>query len=237
FEMGLFENPIPDAPQFDLIGSAEHRAIAQEAVSQSLVLLKNDNNALPIPKDAKLFVAGLDARSLGYQLGGWSIEWQGGRLVQTEGTTILDGIKAIGGENVIFNRHGKFGVFGSHADIGIVIIGEPPYAEGAGDDGDLSLAKHEINRIMRVREQVDKLVVIIVSGRPLIITEHLDLADAWVAAWLPGTEGQGVAANLYGEHPFTGKLPVTWPASIEQLPLGSTDEEPLFPFGYGLTTD
>ena len=88
-----------------------------------------------------------------------------------------------------------------------------------------------------MRPQVDKLVIVLVSGRPLIITEQLRLADAWVAAWLPGSEGQGVASNLYGEHPFSGKLPVSWPRSMDQLPLNETGADPLFAFGYGLETD
>jgi beta-glucosidase len=237
FELGLFENPLPDSPQFDLVGSDKHRALAQEAVSQSLVLLQNNNNTLPISKNAKVFVAGVDANDLGVQLGGWTIEWQGGKGNITEGTTILEGIEAIGGDNVIFNRHGKFYNFNPPAEIGIVVIGENPYAEGVGDATDLNLAEADVALISRVAEQVDKLVVVLVSGRPLIISDHLDLADAWVAAWLPGSEGQGVAANLYGEHPFTGTLPVTWPANMDQLPLGATEGEPMFPFGFGLTTD
>ncbi len=237
FELGLFEHPMPEAPDFEVVGSDGHRDLAQEAVSQSLVLLQNENDALPIAKDARVFVAGIDARNLGVQLGGWTIEWQGGRGNITDGITILEGLEALGGENIQFNRFGIFRNFGPPADVGIVIIGEPPYAEGVGDAADLSLDQTDINLIKRVRGQVDKVVVVLVSGRPLIITDQLDLADAWVAAWLPGTEGQGVAANLYGEHPFTGVLPVTWPASMDQLPLGSSDEDPLFPYGYGLTTD
>jgi beta-glucosidase len=202
-----------------------------------LVLLQNENNVLPISHDARVFVAGLYANDLGVQCGGWTIEWQGGRGNITEGTTIVEGLEAIGGDNISFNRYGRFENFDPPADVGIVVIGEGPYTEGVGDDPDLSLSEADIGLITRVGEQVDKLVVVIISGRPLIITDYLDLADAWVAAWLPGSEGQGVAANLYGLHPFTGTLPVTWPASMDQVPLGASDEDPLFPLGYGLTTE
>ena len=116
-------------------------------------------------------------------------------------------------------------------------MGETPYAEGTGDSDQLGLTDSDITTINRVREQVDILVVVMISGRPLIITDQLGIADAWVAAWLPGTEGQGVASNLYGIHPFTGKLPVSWPEDISHLPYAETDADPLFPYGYGLTSE
>ena len=237
FEMGLFEHPYLEGLDVSVVGSDQHRAVAQEAVSQSLVLLQNENDALPIDKDAVVFVAGLDADDIGVQSGGWTIEWQGRSGYITPGTSIIDGLEEIGGENVHYNRFGKFEQFNQQGDVGIVVIGESPYAEGVGDSDDLGLSETDIGLIERVRSQVDKLVVVLISGRPLIITEQLGLADAWVAAWLPGTEGQGVAMNLYGEHPFTGKLPVSWPRSMDQLPFNQTGAEPLFPFGYGLQTD
>jgi len=236
FEMGLFEDPYLDSVDPGIVGSDAHRSVAQEAVSQSLVLLQNENETLPIAEDATVFVAGLDADDIGVQCGGWTIEWQGRSGNITSGTTILDGLKEIGGENIFYNRFGKFWQFNREGDVGIVVIGESPYAEMQGDTDDLGLSDTDIALIERVRAQVDKLIVVLVSGRPLIITEQLDLADAWVAAWLPGTEGRGVANNLYGEHPFVGKLPVSWPASMEQLPFYETGADPLFPFGYGLTT-
>jgi beta-glucosidase len=237
FEMGLFEDPYLEDLNMSVVGSDDHRAVAQEAVSQSLVLLQNENDALPIDKDAVVFVAGLDANDVGVQCGGWTIEWQGHSGYVTTGTTILAGLEEIGGEKVFYNRFGKFEQFNQQGDVGIVVIGESPYAEGVGDSDDLGLTETDIGLIERVRPQVDQLVVVLISGRPLIITKQLDLADAWVAAWLPGTEGQGVARNLYGEHPFTGKLPVSWPRSMDQLPFNQTGAEPLFPFGYGLQTD
>ncbi len=236
FDLGLFENPYADTTNIGLIGSAEHRALAQEAVSQSLVLLQNENGTLPLPKDARIFVAGPFADDIGVQSGGWTIEWQGKPGNITEGTTILEAIEATAVGEVQFNRFGRFENFDPPADVGIVVLGELPYAEGHGDAADLSLSASDVELIRRVGEHADKVVVILLSGRPLIITDALPLADAWVAAWLPGSEGQGVADNLFGNHPFTGTLPYTWPASMAQLPLGAGGE-PLFPFGYGLTTD
>lgn len=237
FNLGLFENPFPDPAQLDLIASDEHLALAQEAVSQSLVLLQNENDTVPIAKDAKIFVAGPAADNVGSQSGGWTIEWQGKEGNITPGITILEGIEATAVGEVAYDKFAKFDEFAPPADVGIVVLAEKPYAEGHGDADDLSLSESEIELINRMNEQAEKVVVVLISGRPLIITEQLPLADAWIAAWLPGSEGQGIADNLFGDHLFTGKLPVTWPASMDQLPLGSTDDPPLFPYGFGLTTD
>ncbi len=236
FNLGLFETPYPDPAQLALIGADEHRALAQEAVSQSLVLLQNENEALPIPLDAKIFVAGSFADDIGVQSGGWTIEWQGKAGNITPGTTILAAIKATASGEVAYNKFGKFENFNPPADVGIVVLGERPYAEGRGDAADLSLSNSDIELIHRMGEQAEHVVVILLTGRPLLITDALSLADAWVVAWLPGTEGQGVADNLFGHHPFTGTLPYTWPTHIDQLPLGTAEGEPLYPFGYGLTT-
>ena len=251
FMMGLFERPFSSPDLLASVGSDEHRAVARQAVSESLVLLKNDNAALPLAKDvAAIFVAGEGADDIGIQSGGWTIEWQGKPGNITTGTTILDAIKEAVGENVDvkFNRFGRYNNANDEngspiqAEIGIVVIGEQPYAEGVGDDGDLSLSEPDLSMIARVRERVDKLIVILVSGRPMIINDALDEADAFVAAWLPGTEGAGVTDVLFGDKPFTGKLSFTWPRSVDQLPFDFTnlptdgDDAPLFPFGYGLTT-
>jgi beta-glucosidase len=140
---------------------------------------------------------------------------------------------------VLVNRFGKFDE-GVKADVAIVVVGEKPYAEGRGDNENPSLSENDIELIQRVREQAEKVVVVLISGRPLVITEALPYADAFVAAWLPGTEGQGVADVLFGDQPFTGKLPFTWPRSAEQLPFDFANlptegcEAPLFPYGYGL---
>lgn len=251
FMMGLFEHPMSNTAYQAAVGSDEHRAVARQAVSESLVLLKNDNSALPLQKDTPhIFVAGNSANDIGIQSGGWTIEWQGKAGAIIPGTTILDAIKNTAGStaDVQFDRLGRFknakDASGNllHAELGIVVVGEQPYAEGKGDAANLNLSEADLSIIARVRERVDKLVVILVSGRPMIIGEALDQADAFVAAWLPGSEGQGVADVLFGDKPFTGKLPYTWPRSMDQLPFNFSqlategDQAPLFPFGYGLTT-
>ncbi len=247
FELGLFEHPFADESLLAEVGSAEHRAVAREAVSRSMVLLKNDNDALPISEDpALILVGGQGGNNIGIQLGGWSIEWQGDVGDITPGTTILEAIQNIVPEDteIYYDRYGRFrgAPDDVQADIGIAVVGELPYAEGLGDSNDLTLSSADINLIEKMRERCDRLIVILISGRPMIITEQLDLADAFVAAWLPGTEGQGVADVLFGYQPFTGRLSFTWPRSMEQLPfdfdnLGEGEDGPLFPFGYGLETE
>jgi beta-glucosidase len=238
FNLGLFENPYPDPAQLELIGSPEHRAVAQEAASQSLVLLKNENDALPIDKDATIFISGSMADDIGGQAGGWTLEWQGFSGKRIPGSTVQEAVAELATGDVYYERFGDFDEIGLDglADVGIVVVGEAPYAEWFGDSADLTLKPSDQLLIRKMRDYAEKVVVVLISGRPLIITDELERADAWVAAWLPGSEGgAGIAANLLGDHPFTGKLPVTWPASLNQVPLGSDDSEPLFPFGYGLT--
>jgi len=244
FQLGLFERPFADESLLPLVRSDEHRELAREAVRKSLVLLKNDNNTLPLAKDTPLiFVAGQGANDIGIQSGGWTIEWQGKSGDITPGTTILEAIRNTVSENtiVLYNRWGEFDrVTAEVADVGIVVMGEMPYAEGVGDDEDLTLSEGDIAVIERVREGSKKVVVILISGRPMIVTEHLDQWDVFIAAWLPGTEGQGVADVLFGDYPFTGKLPYTWPRAMDQIPFDfdhmepTGPEAPLFPFGYGL---
>ncbi|MBN1810581.1 MAG: glycoside hydrolase family 3 protein [Anaerolineae bacterium] len=241
-QLGLFEQPFSDAALLPLVGSDEHREVAREAVRKSLVLLKNEGDALPLAKDAPvIFVAGSGANDVGMQCGGWTIEWQGALGSITSGTTILQAIEDTVAEGTVvrYNQGGNFAQNEdySRADLGIVVVGEAPYAEGVGDTFDLSLSEDDVEAIERVREVADKVVVIVISGRPLIITEQLDDCDAVVAAWLPGTEGQGVVDALFGDYPFTGRLSYTWPRSMGQVPLGSGSGEPLFPFGYGLSTE
>jgi beta-glucosidase len=239
--LGLFERPFSDATLLSRIGSEEHREVAREAVRKSLVLLKNEGDALPLDKDIPvIFVTGSGADDVGMQCGGWTIEWQGARGSITPGATILQAIEDTVAEGTIvrYNQGGNFAQDEDYnrADVGIVVVGEEPYAEGVGDDFDLSLSEADIGAIERVREVADEVVLVVISGRPLVITEPLDLCDAVVAAWLPGTEGRGVTDVLFGDYPFTGKLAYTWPRSMEQVPLGAGSGEPLFPFGYGLTT-
>ena len=242
FELGLFEHPNSVEAQLPQVGSKEHRAVAREAVAKSLVLLKNDKSALPLSKSTPLiYVAGIGADDIGMQSGGWTIEWQGQMGNITPGTTILHAITNTvkAGTVVKYDPNGNF-ESGKAADACVAVIGEQPYAEGRGDKEDLSLAPAEVQMTERMRDKCSKLVVVLISGRPMIVTEPLKQWDAFVAAWLPGTEGQGVADVLFGDRPFTGKLPYTWPRSNDQLPfdfknLGSGDQGPLFLYGYGLT--
>jgi beta-glucosidase len=243
FMLGLFENPYGDPGLVVTVGSDEHRTLARQAVRQSLVLLKNDNNALPIDKNVStILVAGIN--STGIQAGGWTlVGWQGVTDSTLQGTTILDGVRSFVGPDtqVLYNNSGGFTNFTGTVPVGIVIVGEMPYGEGVGDSADLTLSETDIAAINSVRSKVEKLIVVIISGRPLVITDQYPVADAWVAAWLPGTEGEGVADVLFGDYPFTGELPYSWPRSNDQLPINENNDvgktgcdAPLFPFGYGL---
>lgn len=235
FELGLFENPMTDRSLFSEIGSDEHRAVARQAVRESMVLLKNENAVLPISKSAaKVHVSGRFADNLGFQLGGWSIFWQGGSGDITEGTSILEGIREVYDGEVTFNEQG-FNVAG--ADVAIAVIGEEPYAEGAGDRDDLSLSLQDVNVVRNLKATGVPVVVIIVCGRPLIIDDILENADAIIAAWLPGTEGDGVADVVFGDYAPTGKLSNSWPRTMEQVPInvGDPGYDPLYEYGYGLT--
>jgi len=239
FELGLFEQPFANRDLLAEVGSEEHRTTARDAVAQSLVLLKNDDSILPLSKEVPaLFVAGAAADDIGIQSGGWTIEWQGKKGAITPGTTILQGIQAAVGSSteVEYSPSGNFSGDPAAADaVCLAVVGEPPYAEGKGDSSTLALPAGESRVLRRLEQACAKLVVVIVSGRPVMVTDNVDQWDGLVAAWLPGTEGQGVADVLFGDVPFRGKLPVTWPASTDQLPLGSSAEAPLFPFGFGLT--
>ncbi|WJZ89419.1 hypothetical protein VitviT2T_008640 [Vitis vinifera] len=246
FVMGLFENPMADLSLVNQLGSQEHRELAREAVRKSLVLLKNGKSAknplLPLPKKApKILVAGSHADNLGYQCGGWTIEWQGlGGNDLTSGTTILTAVKNTveSGTQIVYNENPDLEYVKSNKfSYAIVVVGEPPYAETAGDSMSLTIAEPGASTISNVCAAV-KCVVVIVSGRPVVIQPYLAKIDALVAAWLPGTEGQGVADVLFGDYGFTGKLARTWFKTVEQLPMnvGDPHYDPLFPFGFGLTT-
>ncbi len=242
FALGLFEKPFTNRTYTSQIGSVEHRAVARQAVRESLVLLKNEENLLPLSKTLKkIFVAGRNADDIGNQMGGWSITWQGSSGdTTTGGTTILAGIRQIVSPDTVvtYERTAK-GIDRSY-DVAIVVIGETPYAEGAGDrpqTGSLSLEAADLDVLKAVKATGVPMVVVMVSGRPLIVTDQLPDWQAFVEAWLPGTEGEGVADVLFGDSKPTGKLPITWPRSEDQIPLHMEDKnyEPLFPFGFGLT--
>lgn len=252
FEMGLFEAPCGDESLIAQVGSKEHRAVARQAVSESLVLLTNTGDVFPLPRDPKrIYIVGDGADNIGAQAGGWTITWQGQSGSITPGTTLLQAVQATTSPEteVIYDRLGRFvndtDEQGNplRAEVGIIVIGEQPYAEGVGDAVDLVLPDPLINLVGRVRERVDKLVVVIYAGRPVILNGLIPLADAIVMAGLPGTEGAGITDVLFGDVPFTGKLSFVWPRSMNQIPLSAISDEaqgcdaPLFPFGYGLAGD
>ena len=236
FEMGLFERPYSDKELLSMVGSKEHRKIAREAVKQSLVVLKNDG-VLPLSKDlGHIHVSGKNADDLGNQCGGWTISWQGESGPITKGTTIYEAIQVAVSSftNVTYSKDGS-GAKG--ADVGIVIIGETPYAEMEGDRESLVLDKKDLAAINKIRKAGVPVVVIIISGRPLIITDELDQWSGLIAAWLPGSEGRGVTDVIFGDYNPTGRLSVTWPRTMEQIPInfGDNDYDPLFEYGYGLS--
>jgi len=237
FKLGLFEEPYADRSDAGLIGCEEHREIARQAVRESLVLLKNEGALLPLSKDiGSIVVAGSKADDIGSQCGGWTITWQGSTGDITVGTSILDAIKdTVSKDTIVTYSEDGTGV-PQDADVCIAVVGETPYAEFAGDDSDLLLSAKDIAAINNAREAGIPIVVILISGRPMIITEEIDKWDALAAAWLPGTEGQGVADVIFGDYTPTGKLSYTWPRSIEQLPINDADgsKGSLFQFGFGL---
>ncbi|HEY6101355.1 MAG TPA: glycoside hydrolase family 3 N-terminal domain-containing protein, partial [Anaeromyxobacter sp.] len=237
-ELGLLERPFADRRFLPAVGSAAHRELARRAVRASLVLLKNDGGLLPLSKSTpRIFVAGKSADDVGNQAGGWTVEWQGRSGPIVPGTTILQGIRAAvaPGTTVTYARAAG-GVDASYA-VAVVVVGETPYAEWYGDRTDaLGLDAEDLETLGRVKASGVPTVVVLVSGRPLVVTDLLPDWKALVAAWLPGSEGQGVADVLFGDHAPTGKLPLSWPRSASQLPLnvGQPGYDPLFPYGFGL---
>jgi beta-glucosidase len=253
FELGLFEHPLASKDNLDQVGSAAHRAIARQAVAESQVLLKNDSRALPLAPDAHIYVAGRNADNIGNQAGGWTIQWQGASGDIIPGTTILEGINEVA-PNATVTYSVDASAPTSGADVGVVVVGETPYAEGYGDVGgpecgfctpdqleekSLSLQPGDKAVIDKVCDAIATCVVLVVSGRPQVLTDQLDKMDALVASWLPGSEGAGVADVLFGKQPFTGKLSMTWPRSEAQVPIniGDVNYDPLFRYGFGLTTN
>jgi len=234
FRMGLFENHSRVTEFADSVGIAVHRTVAREAVRKSVVLLENNFEALPLDKNATITVIGKNANNLGYQCGGWSILWQGASGKITEGTTILDGMKEVAPTANI-----TYSIDGSNipsSSIGVVVIGETPYAESNGDSKTINFSQEDVAAIRNAYNSCEKVICVIVSGRPLILDQIAPYAHAIVAAWLPGTEGQGVADVLFGDYLPSGELSFTWPKSVQQLPInyGDSDYEPMYEYGYGL---
>jgi beta-glucosidase len=224
--MGLFrDDPLP-GPPVDVIGSDEHRRLARRTAAASAVLLEHRGETLPIIS-GPILLAGAGADDIGLQCGGWTVEWQGAPGPITPGTTILTGLRDAG-LGVEFDPQGEFAAEKS-APVGIVVVAERPYAEGLGDRGDLTLPAEDAALIARVRPRVDRLVLVVLSGRPLVLGASADLCDAIVAAWLPGTEGSGVADVLTGTRPFVGRLPRHWPAD------SGSAAAPAWPRGHGLS--
>ena len=266
--MGMFEQTKPSLRPFanntDLLGSKAHRDVARQAVRESLVLLKNENNILPLDRKLNVLVTGSSADSLQNQTGGWSIDWQGTGNSNKDfpnGSTIFDGIKNLvesSGGSAIYNRMGSIKKDTLLPDVAIFVFGETPYAEMFGDrdesgmrqgkqDGKTMLYQEKLKRdlkaIQRLKKKGIRVIGIFVSGRPMVINEELAQLEAFVAAWLPGTEGDGIAEVLFknteGEvnFDFKGKLAFSWPKNPldAALNVGDAMYDPLYPFGFGLT--
>ncbi len=243
---GLLDAPRPSqrplAGDDSVLGDPAHRAIAREAVRKSLVLLKNEGGVLPLRPGARVMVAGPGADNIPMQVGGWSLTWQGTGLANDDfpgGTSIWEGIyeaaAAHGGE-AWFSEAGDYHV---PPDIAIVVYGETPYAEGVGDRDTVAYSPGEdadLELLRRLRADGVPVVSVFLSGRPLWTNPHINASDAFVAAWLPGTEGGGVADVLYGDADFTGRLAFSWPRNAAQAVLNAGDPgyDPLFLLGYGL---
>ncbi|MEV6106261.1 glycoside hydrolase family 3 protein [Streptomyces sp. NPDC051940] len=228
FRMGLFDHPYGDPSLTSSVGSAGHRAVAREAVRESQVLLENDG-VLPLARAGsyRIVVGGNGADDLGRQLGGWSHRWQGLLGRHTEGTTFWQALRqAVRGTDVAVAREGR-------GDVAVWVGGEDPYAEGEGDSRELALGEENTRSLRETCARAAKCVAILYSGRPLIVGDALKETDAFVAAWLPGSEGRGLTDTLFGAG-YHGKLPVSWPVRAEDEPVNAGDgKKPLFPLGFG----
>ncbi|KAF3334110.1 lysosomal beta glucosidase-like protein [Carex littledalei] len=249
FVSGIFEQPFSDRSLLDIVGCKEHRLLAREAVRKSLVLLKNGKDPkkpfLPLKKNAKrILVAGTHADDIGYQCGGWTITWHGDSGRITTGTSILEAIREIVGEEtevVHVPNPTASTLLALHQQepfsYAVVVVGEVPYAEFLGDRTDLSIPFNGHDTISLIAGTIPT-VVLLVSGRPLVVEPQLlEKIEAMVAVWLPGSEGGGVADCLFGDYDFHGVLPVSWFRSVDQLPLNSgsgASYDPLYPIGFGL---
>ncbi|MCX7820865.1 MAG: glycoside hydrolase family 3 C-terminal domain-containing protein [Brevinematales bacterium] len=240
-EMGLFEKPFSDRTLIDSVGSEEHRKIAREAVRKSIVMLKNENT-LPLAKNLKeIVVVGQKADDLGSQCGGWTISWQGRKGNFIPGTTILEAIKKSVDKNTKITYDSQGNKIAKDTkklpDAIIIVAGESPYAEFMGDRTIPTMDFSDISIIEKLKNVKAKKILVLITGRPLVIDDFKNIADAILIAWLPGTEGEGITDVIFGDYKPTGKLPFSWPESDEQLPIniGDKDYKPLFPFGFGLT--
>ena len=231
---GLFSNPIVQNDNLQVIGSDDHRNIARQAVRESVVVLKNEN-LIPISKESKsIVVAGRGADNLGMQCGGWTINWQGGQGDITIGTTILDGIKeSVSTETKVIHSKDGTDLGNVSGDLAIVVIGEDPYTEFFGDKDNLDLLEEDIQTINNLKDKGYKVLVLLISGRPMNIADHLDNWDGFAAIWLPGTEGNGVSDILFGDFQSTGKLSYPWPINAEDG-ANAPENDLLYNIGFGL---
>ena len=231
---GLFSNPMVQNDNLQVIGSDDHRNIARQAVRESVVVLKNEN-LIPISKESKsIVVAGRGADNLGMQCGGWTINWQGGQGDITIGTTILDGIKeSVSTETKVIHSKDGTDLGNVSGDLAIVVIGEDPYTEFFGDKDNLDLLEEDIQTINNLKDKGYKVLVLLISGRPMNIADHLDNWDGFAAIWLPGTEGNGVSDILFGDFQSTGKLSYPWPLNAEDG-ANATENDLLYNIGFGL---
>lgn len=233
FNLGLFSAPFAKEEFAASVGSTAHRAVARQAVRESLVLLKSDNGALPLSSSESIAVVGSHGNNSGLQSGGWSVHWQGQTENYRGATTIFDGIKAQG-SHVEYAEHGCYP--GMPASKAVVVVGEAPYAEALGDSDKLWLSNAHKKLITDCKNLDKKVIVILISGRVLAISEDLDNSDAFIAAWLPGSEVAGVADFLFATDSFkpTGKSPYSWPVAVTDIPLAPNADHALFKFGDGL---
>ncbi|GHE76823.1 glycoside hydrolase family 3 protein [Thalassotalea profundi] len=252
FRAGLFDKPSPAKRKLsgktELIGSESHRKVAQQAVRESLVLLKNNDNLLPLSPKMNILVAGDAANNIGKQSGGWTITWQGTGNKNTDfpgGSSIYDGLKQQvegAGGKIELDEQGDY----THKpDVAIVVFGEEPYAEGHGDLGNLAYQrgkKTDLSLLKRLKAQGIPVVSVFISGRPMWVNAEINASNAFVAAWLPGSEGKAVAdllltdSNNNIQHDFKGKLSFSWPNSPTQIVNRfDTNYQPLLPYGFGLS--
>ncbi|WP_240615487.1 glycoside hydrolase family 3 protein [Alteromonas facilis] len=233
FNLGLFSNPFSKRAYASAVGSPAHRDVARQAVRESLVLLKNQTQALPLDPQEALAVVGEHADNTGLQSGGWTIRWQGVTESYRGATSILSGIEDVA-QNVEYLPQGCSADM--HAEKVVVVVGERPYAEGEGDTHELWLSQAQKAQLANCKALGKQVITILISGRALIVNDELAHSDAFIAAWLPGSEGSGVADLLFSVDGFTptGRLPHAWPKAIDDLPLPESSPKALFPIGYGL---